>query len=114
MGARYSTNLLEKYNVTQLLDFECYGNSGAACIRLAAMAGARRIVLLGYDCQKTGGKSHWHGDHPWPLGNAGRADRWRERFGRLAVDLTNVEVINCSRHTALTCWPRAKLEDVIC
>lgn len=116
-GARFSTNPLAHKFLTTYLDmqlFQAYGNSGAACINLAAQGGARRILLLGYDCQKTDGKAHWHGDHPRQLGNARQIDRWHEKFEQLAADLKDVEVINCSRQTALKCWPRANLEDVLC
>jgi len=115
-GARYSTNPLHRRFQTIKLPpatFKAYGNSGAACITLAAEGGASRIILLGFDCQKTDGKAHWHGDHPPRLGNAGQINRWHEKFEKQAKDLGNVEIINCSRATALTCWPRAQLEDVL-
>lgn len=116
LGVRYSNNpLSQKYNVRKLgqREFKTYGNSGAACISLAAEGGAKKIILLGYDCGKTGGNSHWHGDHPPHLGNAGLISRWRENFERQAKDLSHLEIINCSRETALTCYPRARLEDVL-
>jgi hypothetical protein len=116
-GTRYSTNpLLERFMTTNLsLDtFPAYGNSGAACITLAAQAGAKRIILLGYDCQKTEGKSHWHGDHPRKLDNAKYINRWPAKFAEQAKTLTDVEVINCTRQTALTCYPRMHLETALC
>lgn len=88
-----------------------FGNSGAAAVSIARHAGARRVLLLGYDCQRTGGKVHWHGDHPKGMGNAGGLPRWPAQFAQAARDLTNVEIVNCSRETALTCWPRGNLED---
>lgn len=93
--------------------FDHGSNSGAGAISLAAHTGARRIVLVGYDCQLTGGRSHWHGDHPKGLGNAGSLPQWAAQFGSLARRLRGIEVINCSRETALTCFPRAALEDVL-
>jgi len=113
---RYSNNQQpEKFNVTKLNDgFKNYGNSGAATIRMAAEGGASRIVLLGFDCQHTGGKAHWHSDHPRGMGNAHGADKWIGKFRQMAEELTEIEIINCSRETALTCWPRANLEDVLC
>lgn len=89
-------------------------NSGAAAIALAAMWGARRIVLLGYDCQKTGGRAHWHGDHPTGLGNAGSIRRWPAIFEKVAAELRGrVEVINATEHTALTCFPRASIDEAL-
>lgn len=88
-------------------------NSGAGAIALAAQLGARRIVLLGYDAQKTGGAAHWHEDHPAGLGNAGSVGKWPRQFAELAKSLAGVEIINASRETALTCWPRMTLEEAL-
>lgn len=89
-------------------------NSGAGAIALAVSRGARRVILLGYDCQHTGGKAHWHEDHPKGLGNAGSVDKWPQQFKTLAARFKKIEIINCTRETALTVFPRAKLEDVLC
>lgn len=116
LGVRYSNNpLSQKFNVKKLNQqkFKTYGNSGASCISLAADGGAKRIILLGFDVQKTDGKAHWHGDHPPSLGNAGQIARWHEKFAELSRDLKHLEIINCSRQTALKCFPRANLEDVL-
>jgi len=88
-------------------------NSGAGAIALAAQMGAERIVLLGYDAQKTDGRAHWHGDHPKGLGNAGSVAKWPEQFRALVGSLRGAQVINASRATALTCFPRASLEDAL-
>lgn len=89
-----------------------YGNSGAGAIMLAKVWGAARVVLLGYDCQRTQGKAHWHGDHPERLGNAGSLPRWGKQFDDLA-QAVQMPVVNCSRETALTVFPRQRLEDVL-
>ena len=80
---------------------------------MAAQAGAARVILLGFDCQHSGGVSHWHGDHPNHLGNAGLTTQWLDRFAKLAEDFKHIEIINASRETALTCFPRARLEDLL-
>lgn len=92
-------------------------NSGYQAINLAWLQGARTIVLLGYDMQHTGGRVHWHGDHPRPLGNFG-ADMvtlCRPKFAALARDLRDegVNVWNCTRDTALTCFPRMPLQQAL-
>lgn len=69
--------------------------------------------MLGYDCQKTNGRAHWHEDHPVGLGNAGSVDKWPHHFVKVAEALAHVEIINCSRTTALRAFPRAKLEEVL-
>ena len=94
--------------------FKAFGNSGAGAIAMAAKAGATRVILLGYDCQRTGGKAHWHGDHPPMLGNAGSMPKWPDQFKRLAASIEGVEVINCSRETALRAFVRMPLEDALC
>lgn len=113
-GERYSKNSQRpEYNVKQLKDFETYGNSGASCISMAAQANAARVILLGFDCQHTGGLSHWHGNHPAGLGNAGLTDKWLENYKRLAKDYNWLNIVNCSRSTAIDAFPKARLEDLI-
>lgn len=91
------------------------GNSGYQAIGLAVEFGANRIVLLGYDMQPTGGRSHWHGDHPSPLRNTSPFASWIQKFGALSDDLakSGVEVINATRETALQCFRRLPLESAL-
>ena len=91
-------------------------NSGTGAIALALLTGASRIVLLGMDCMPDGERMHWHGSHPHGterLGNGGSIDKWPEKFAALAAraDNLHIPVINCSRRTALDCFPRTALED---
>ena len=90
-------------------------NSGAGAIAVAHRFGARRAYLLGYDCQHTGGRTHWHGDHAKGsgVGNAGSVDSWPAQFKDLLRFVPGLEIINCSRATALSVFPRASLEDVL-
>lgn len=90
-----------------------YGNSGAGAIALAFLWGASKVIMLGYDCQRTGGKTHWHGDHPKTLGNAKSMPRWGEQFKTLRRELKG-EIVNCTRQTSLTMFQRKALEDVLC
>lgn len=90
------------------------GNSGAGAILLAAQLGAKRVILLGYDCAHTGGRAHWHPDHPAGLGNAGMVGRWPAQFAEVARMLpADCHVVNATRETALTQWPRMPLDDAI-
>lgn len=88
-------------------------NSGYQAIGLAHMWGAKKILLLGYDMQRTGGRVHWHADHPRKLGNGGRFSDWAVEMGYLASDALKigVEIINCSRQTALRCFPRSTIQE---
>ncbi|WP_223811670.1 MULTISPECIES: hypothetical protein [unclassified Pantoea] len=89
-------------------------NSGQRAIQLAAHLGAERIILLGYDCSLANG-THWHGEHPDGLKNPDGESirRWQSEFQRLADSLPSFSIINCSRHTSLTCFPRAAPEEVL-
>ncbi len=95
--------------------FRSFGNSGACAVSLAIAAGSKRVVLVGYDCGLTCGRSHHHGDHPAPLRNCDTIDRWAVQFGQLAdwAQRRGAMVFNASRETALTCFPRERLEHVL-
>lgn len=87
------------------------GNSGASAIHLAMEQGASRILLLGYDCSIEFG-THWHGEHTRTTNPNEDALRvWRGDFQTVAKDAEKrgVPVINCSRHTELTCFPTGDL-----
>ena len=91
-------------------------NSGAGAIAVAARRGAKRIILIGYDCGYSGSKRHWHGDHP--PGCAGNAAprtvaKWPRQFQELAGALPGIDIINASRETALTVFRRMPLEDAL-
>lgn len=90
------------------------GNSGFQAVHLAAYWGASRIVLLGYDMQRTDGKEHHYGKHKNNLPNGRSFPFWVKRFAPLVRDLSRmgVEVLNCSRASALTCGKRVTLESV--
>jgi len=91
------------------------GNSGFQAIHLAALFGAKKIVLIGFDMMRTDGKFHWHGKHEGRLPNGTGFPGWIKSMGYLAKDLQamGVEVINCTRRTALRCFPRMELEDAL-
>lgn len=89
-------------------------NSGQRAILFAHWLGAKRIILLGFDCSISDG-SHWHGDHT-VLDNptAANVKRWHSEFGRVAAQLRgSVNIINSSRQTALNCFRRLPLEATI-
>ena len=90
------------------------GNSGYQAVNLAYLFGAERIVLLGYDMQTTGGQAHFFGSHPHGLAN-GDYKSFIGRFDRLSQDLKSegVEVINCTRETALHQFARGELDCVL-
>lgn len=109
-GSRYGATTLY-----QAKWFRNYHNSGACALSLAIASGASRIVMLGYDCQRIDGKTHWHGDHPKQLSNARSMSRWHLHFKGIAryASQSNAEVLNASRATALTYFPLVDLADAL-
>ena len=96
--------------------WKCGGNSGAGAINIASYAGAKTIILLGYDCKfSAGGQRHWHADHPKGLTNSLSIERWPGQFAKVstAARSAGVRVVNCSRETALNCFERGDLETVL-
>ena len=89
------------------------GNSGYQAINLAVHLGASKIILLGYDMQKTGGRLHWHPDHPEQRPCNFKA--WISYFPTLVPHLAHrhIEVINASRETALDCFPQMSLAEAL-
>lgn len=90
----------------------CTGqNSGYQAINIALLAGAACVVLLGYDMQYTGGKSHWHGDHPTPVPEQWYTQSYAPRFKAFAD--CGVPVLNASRETRITALPRIPIEEAL-
>jgi hypothetical protein len=88
-------------------------NSGYQAINLAVHFGATQIVLLGYDLSPDGYREHWFSDPPdrQPSPYA----EMREAFASLVEPLAElgISVVNCSRRTALTVFPRASLSTAL-
>jgi hypothetical protein len=84
-------------------------NSGYQAINLAYHLGGRRILLIGYDVQFTGGKAHWFGEHPDKVRSSYKS--WFRHYDKIAKDAekSDLEIINCTLDTALTCFPRRNL-----
>lgn len=84
-------------------------NSGYQALQLALQAGARRILLLGFDM--TG--SHWHGPHIPGLRNTTEETfrRWIAHYSSAApmIAALGVDVVNCAADSALTCFRKADL-----
>lgn len=88
-------------------------NSGYQAINLAVLFGAARILLLGYDMARKDGKAHWFGNHPDHQDSPYHT--FIEKFNAVAPVLhaLGVEVLNCSRESALTCFPRVPLTEAL-
>lgn len=98
------------------------GNSGHLAIQYAVDQGGRNLAIIGFDHQKTNGKAHCHEDHPQrpiagvQLGNVDGIHNWPKAMDATAQDLKHmgVKVVNLSRETALTCFPRMTVEEFLC
>lgn len=89
------------------------GNSGFQAVNLAVLQGAARVILLGYDFGHQPGqpKHWWDAQHPRESRWSHYAE-WIKRF-EAAAPLIPVPVLNASRESALTCFPRVKLGEVL-
>jgi hypothetical protein len=90
-------------------------NSGYQAINLAVHLGASRILLLGYDMQRTNGRLHWFGNHPDDLHRNLPFAEFLKGFPTLVKPLSklNIEIINCTRQTALHCFQMATIDHVL-
>jgi hypothetical protein len=88
-----------------------YGsNSGFQAVNLALLMGARQIVLVGFDMKG----SHFFGKHPAPLRNTSNYVNFIAAFKRAAKTLpADVEIINATPGSALTCFKRQTLDDAL-
>jgi len=88
--------------------------TGHTAISLAAILGAKRIVLLGYDMRFVGGRSHCHDDYASPNEKIYSDDfipyfkGWNE-----AARKAGVEVLNATPGSALEEFPMVDLAAVI-
>ena len=110
-GDKFTTSTPPR-GVTQV-NINCLNNSGMGCIALAIEGGAEKVIMLGYDCQLTDGKAHWHGDHPAGLGNAVGVKSWPQAFWMFSEMHEGANIINASRQTALEVFPRESLESCL-
>jgi hypothetical protein len=85
-------------------------NSGYHALNIAVLAGASKVLLVGFDHHVQAGKQHWfknQGHHNISLYN-----RWFEKWQSAKPDLEKAgcRVINCTPETALTCFDCSEIE----
>ncbi len=99
------------------------GNSGAAAVSIAANAGARRIILLGFDMKVgEGDDQHWHNLYGR---SAGKGTERRARkmpfhrhlkgFPAIAEDAKRrkIEILNASPDSAIECFRKVSVKDLL-
>lgn len=90
-------------------------HGGFQCLNLAILAGASRVLLLGYDARLSdAGAAHWHGEHPVAGGSpaASTHQAFRNAFikSQDAIKATGVEVLNCSPISTIDTFPKVNLD----
>lgn len=92
------------------------GNSGFQAINLAILFGAQRIALVGFDMRTTPAR-HFFGPHPPQLKNGAKYEHFIPAFNeaarRLATERPDIQIVNCTPGSALTCFPVLALEEVL-
>lgn len=85
-------------------------NSGFHALNLAILAGAARVLLLGFDGAPVRGRTHWHGGHrratpaeAYPLYAKAMSESARD------IRALGVEVINCSPGSVIDAFPIVEL-----
>lgn len=113
-GERFSTQQMPpEFRVTHC-KFTSFGNSGAGALHAAIKAGAKKIIMLGFDCKHgPEGQRHWHGNHPRGLGNADVVGKWPKQFAHIHAVNHGCEIVNSSRETALLEFPLIALEQAL-
>lgn len=105
-----SISAVSKYkDIEHFQSDHCKFSSGGRAIEYAIAKGAKKVLLLGLECNISKG-THFFGNHeglnnPTPLS----IKFWLEHFDRIAKQNPNIEIINYSRNTSITCFKRAEL-----
>jgi len=92
-----------------------YGdNSGFQAINLAILFGCKHIILVGFNMQKVGGKSHNFGEHPPELLSGTTYLPFVRHFEQAAKMLPqHIRIVNATPDSALTCFPMMTLDQAL-
>ena len=102
----------DKQGISTAQDAICTGfNSGYQVVNIASLAGATKIVLLGYDAKEGAKKRrHFFGDHPDNSSAPYEAMRRSFRAARPLLDALGIQVVNATPGSALDAFDRMSLE----
>lgn len=90
-------------------------NSGFQALNLATLAGATKVILLGFDGGASAdGRTHWHGGHQSPQSPAVYR-HFRDAMSSAERDLeaAGVTVVNCSPGSMINSFPKVSLEEAL-
>lgn len=82
-------------------------NSGSQVINLCINAGAKKIVLLGFDMKP----NHWHNDYPMAY-NQSIYDEFLASINSIAEAKPKAEIINCSMDSSITVFKKVPFDEV--
>jgi len=86
-------------------------NSGASAINLAVREGFDEIILLGYDMKLDGEKSNYH-DYYKKSTKQQTYDKFMEVLETISKEI-KATVINANPDSALACFPKCKLKELL-
>lgn len=119
-GARFCKDLATEtcgyaYSLQHQKWFEQFGNSGATLLHIALHTDPDEIYLFGYDLKVTD-KTHYHGDHPAPLGNCNRIEHWQDDFDRVfeknEKQILKINIVNVNENSALNLFNEISFENL--
>jgi hypothetical protein len=102
----------ELYGISKNPSQVCWNfNSGSAAISIAANAGCKRIILLGFDMNTTNGETHWHNLYN---GATNPFAKHLRGFDKIAADAKErgIEIINASPNSAITQFQKMNVKDI--
>lgn len=91
-------------------------NSGYQALNLALHYGAKKVIFLGLDLKSgPNGEHNIDGDHPPQIKRDWLVDMYIENFNNSVQYLENmgITVYNCNLDSALNCFPKVELSNVI-
>ena len=92
-------------------------NSGAAAINVAAHAGAKRIILLGFDMSlDKQGATHWHSIYRQGKKVIPPFQKHLKGFPMIAIDARRmgIEILNASPESAIRCFKKVTVKEILC
>lgn len=86
-------------------------HSGFQALGLALSLGVSKVLLLGYDCG--GAQRNCHSNRPAKFLREAPFHTWVSYFNRVPAQWPEVDIVNCSEHSAITAFRKAPLEEVL-
>jgi hypothetical protein len=109
----------KKFGISTTPKMVCWnGNSGAAAISVAVHAGAKRIILLGFDMSLNNNRQHWH--DLYHRGN--KSDPKKLPFSRHLKGFPDINkdagkmgitILNCSPESKIEVFKKVTLKELI-